>query len=93
MSAAAEINDNPVDVLAGHLLGGLDHGPDGRFRQIKIDHRPLAHARRYLMTDANNAGLLNPVRSPFAVGACDQTTYLGGPHIQCRHQTRSNTRM
>ena len=47
-----------ADLLAGHLLGGVDRGEDRVARRLDIDDHAVAHAARDLMADADDARLV-----------------------------------
>ena len=56
--AARQVDDGAVDLLAGHLLGGMHRAADRGAGGLKIDDRAAAHAARDLLADAEDARLV-----------------------------------
>src|SRR5581483_176528 len=49
------VDDDALDRLAGHLLGGVDRVADRIAGGFEVDHLAAAHSARHLMPDADDA--------------------------------------
>src|SRR4029077_2551089 len=75
---ARQVDDDALDLLAGHFLGGMDGAADGIPDCLEIDDRAAADAARDLVADTEDAG---PRLDPR-----DKAAHLGRADVERRDQ-------
>src|SRR5207248_8635582 len=72
--AAGQVDEDALDLLAGHFLGGMDGAANGISDRLEIDDRAAADAARDLVADAQDARrCLDP---------CDKAAYFGRADVE-----------
>ena len=83
--AAGDVDDDALDLHAGHALGRIDRPADRAFRGFEIDDHPALQARRTLMADAEDAAAMGAspqsLRCISRIEFGDQADDFRGPDI------------
>ena len=74
--ARGDRHHHVLDRLAGHALGLVDGGADGRLGGLDVDHRAAAHAAVDPMADARDT------HDVVVADPGDEAGHLGAAHIQ-----------
>jgi hypothetical protein len=81
--ARRKADQDLLDALARHVLGGFDRLADLGFGGLHVDHKTRPHAARNLMADADD------LDGSVVLGPGDETADLGGSHIKGGNQSVS----